>query len=99
MLLPLSLLAALPLASVWAAPMCSLKPKSSGASAIATAPASSSSGTSTSTSSTGGKNTTIPDDIVATTWYAGWHGSDPAYAFPPEKISWSKYTSVTYAFA
>lgn len=32
---------------------------------------------------------------VATTWYAGWHGTD----FPPQNISWSKYTQVTYAFA
>lgn len=34
-------------------------------------------------------------DSVATAWYAGWHGAD----FPPENISWSKYTAVTYAFA
>ena len=94
MFLPLSLVAVLPLASVWAAPMCSLKPpKSSGAGAIATAPASSPSGTPASTS--GGKNNTLGDEVVATTWYAGWHGTD----FPPENVSWSKYTSVTYAFA
>ena len=95
MFLPLSLLAALPLASVWAAPMCSLKPKSAGSS-IATASSSTPSGSPVGTSSTGtGKNSSIGDEVVATTWYAGWHGTD----FPPENVSWSKYTSVTYSFA
>jgi len=32
---------------------------------------------------------------VAAAWYPGWHGTD----FPPEKVSWKKYTSVSYAFA
>lgn len=36
-----------------------------------------------------------PRDYVASTWYAGWHSDD----FPPEKVAWDKYTSVTYAFA
>jgi hypothetical protein len=35
------------------------------------------------------------DPVVAATWYAGWHSSD----FPPENISWSKYSTVVYAFA
>lgn len=33
-------------------------------------------------------------DFVATTWYAGWHGTD----FPLADVSWSKYSSVIYAF-
>lgn len=32
---------------------------------------------------------------VATAWYAGWHADD----FPLSKVSWSKYTQLTYAFA
>ncbi|RPD56909.1 glycoside hydrolase [Lentinus tigrinus ALCF2SS1-7] len=76
--------------------MCSLKP----ASAIATSSASAPSGTASvggaaNTGSGSGKNSTVGDQVVATTWYAGWHGTD----FPPEKLSWSKYSSVTYAFA
>jgi hypothetical protein len=35
------------------------------------------------------------DPAVASTWYAGWHSGD----FPPENISWSKYSTVIYAFA
>ncbi|KAI0707540.1 glycoside hydrolase [Cerioporus squamosus] len=91
MLLPLSLLAALPFS--WAVPMCSLKP----ASAIATSSAPAPSGTAVGGAATSGsgKNSTLGDQVVATTWYAGWHGTD----FPPEKLSWSKYSSVTYAFA
>jgi len=34
-------------------------------------------------------------NYVASTWYAGWHAKD----YPIQDISWSKYTSVTYAFA
>jgi chitinase len=32
---------------------------------------------------------------VAATWYAGWHSTE----FPLDKLSWSKYTHVTYSFA
>ncbi|KAF9528012.1 chitinase [Crepidotus variabilis] len=32
---------------------------------------------------------------VAAAWYAGWHQSE----FPLDKVSWSKYTHMTYAFA
>lgn len=95
MLVPLSLLAALPIASVWAAPMCSLKPSVSAAlaaSASATGVSGAASGSSSSSSS---GNSSVGDEVVASTWYAGWHGED----FPPENISWSKYTQVTYAFA
>ena len=35
------------------------------------------------------------DEFVAMSWYAGWHSTDN----PPQNISWSKYTQVTYAFA
>ena len=91
MLLPLSLLAALPLAS-WAAPMCSLKPASS---AIASSSAVAPSSTPVGGSSTSFNSTSDGDEIVATTWYAGWHGDD----FPPENMSWSKYSAATYAFA
>ena len=33
-------------------------------------------------------------EMVASTWYAGWHAAD----FPLDKVSWDKYTQVTYAF-
>ncbi|RDB20192.1 Chitinase A1 [Hypsizygus marmoreus] len=33
---------------------------------------------------------------VATAWYAGWHSTN---GFPLSKVSWSKYTHLTYAFA
>ena len=32
---------------------------------------------------------------IATAWYTGWHSQD----FPLSKVSWSKYTHMTYAFA
>ncbi|KAI0317778.1 chitinase [Amylostereum chailletii] len=39
----------------------------------------------------------FPDktDLVAATWYAGWHSDD----FPLSSVSWDKYTHITYAFA
>jgi hypothetical protein len=36
-----------------------------------------------------------PGPIVATAWYAGWHSSN----FTLQNVSWSKYTSLIYAFA
>lgn len=36
-----------------------------------------------------------PVEMVSSAWYAGWHGTD----FPPSKVSWEKYTQMTYAFA
>ena len=33
---------------------------------------------------------------VASAWYAGWHSTT---GFPLSKVSWSKYTHLTYAFA
>ena len=88
MILPLSLLVALPFSAVWAAPMCSLKPHKS-ASATSSAPAP----TGTTVGKTGSGSNGA--EVVATTWYAGWHGTD----FPPENVSWSKYSAATYAFA
>ncbi|EIN09004.1 glycoside hydrolase [Punctularia strigosozonata HHB-11173 SS5] len=35
------------------------------------------------------------EDRVFSTWYAGWHADE----FPPDKVSWDKYTHVTYSFA
>ena len=35
------------------------------------------------------------EDVVATGWYPGWLGDQ----FPPTKISWDKYTALTFAFA
>ncbi|KDQ11022.1 glycoside hydrolase family 18 protein [Botryobasidium botryosum FD-172 SS1] len=32
---------------------------------------------------------------VATAWYTSWHAAE----FPLEKVSWKKYTALTYAFA
>ncbi|KAI0634770.1 glycoside hydrolase [Trametes polyzona] len=75
--------------------MCSLVPSKS-AGALAAAPSATAvGGASTSTGTSSGNSSSIGDDIVAYTWYAGWHGTD----FPPEKLSWNKYTAVTYAFA
>lgn len=34
-------------------------------------------------------------DLVAATWYAGWH----AELFPLANVSWEKYTHITYSFA
>ncbi|KAI9444238.1 glycoside hydrolase family 18 protein [Lactarius indigo] len=48
------------------------------------APSNSSNSTSSSTS-----------NVVAASWYAGWHSSD----FSLQDVSWSKYSSVIYAFA
>ncbi len=73
--------------------MCSLKPASAAATSSAAAPSGTTVGGAANSGS--GKNSTLGDQVVATTWYAGWHGTD----FPPEKLSWSKYSSVTYAFA
>lgn len=33
---------------------------------------------------------------VASAWFAGWHATE---GFPVSSVSWSKYTSMTYAFA
>ena len=35
---------------------------------------------------------------VAAAWYTGWHATGTA-EFPLSKVSWSKYTHITYAFA
>ncbi|KAI9452735.1 glycoside hydrolase family 18 protein [Russula earlei] len=40
-------------------------------------------------------NNSISKQVVAATWYAGWHSSD----FPLQDLSWNKYTTVIYAFA
>ena len=40
-------------------------------------------------------NASHTDDTVASAWYPGWHASE----FPPEKITWSSYNSIKYAFA
>ena len=42
-----------------------------------------------------GNNSMASGDIVATAWYPGWLGDQS----PPEKISWSKYTLMSFAFA
>lgn len=34
-------------------------------------------------------------ELVAATWYAGWH----ADVFPLANVSWEKYTHITYSFA
>ncbi|KAJ7197124.1 glycoside hydrolase family 18 protein [Mycena rebaudengoi] len=35
---------------------------------------------------------------IATAWYTGWHG-ESVPAFPLAKVSWEKFTHMTYAFA
>ncbi len=36
-----------------------------------------------------------PSNVVAASWYAAWHSSE----FTLQDVSWSKYSSVIYAFA
>jgi chitinase len=48
-----------------------------------------------SSSSTTGCNTLAATDAVLTGWYPGWLGNQ----FPPQNLSWSKYTALTFAFA
>ncbi len=54
-------------------------------------------GSGSSSGSSGGGSNGGPgsDEIIAASWYAGWHGTD----FTPQNVSWTKYTQVTYAFA
>lgn len=33
---------------------------------------------------------------IAISWYAGWHSTE---GFPLSKVSWNKYTHLTYSFA
>jgi len=35
-----------------------------------------------------------PSNVVASTWYAGWHSSN----FTLQDVSWRKYTNIIYAF-
>ncbi|KAI0784678.1 chitinase [Abortiporus biennis] len=35
------------------------------------------------------------ESLVSAAWYAGWHSTD----FPLSKVSWNKYTHLTYSFA
>lgn len=51
--------------------------------------------TSRATSSVQGKAAASSEDVLATAWYPGWLGNK----FPPSKISWKKYTAMTFAFA
>ncbi|OCH93947.1 glycoside hydrolase [Obba rivulosa] len=78
--------------------MCSLRPASSSAvsSTSSSAPvAGANKGSTSPSSSSSNGSSDANDDIVAMTWYAGWHGDD----FPPSNMSWSKYSVATYAFA
>ncbi|KDQ60128.1 glycoside hydrolase family 18 protein [Jaapia argillacea MUCL 33604] len=80
--LPITLLIALP--AVWAGPIyCTLKPPKSAVS----------SGSNSTGGGGGGKGNLT--DVVATGWFAGWHGA----SYTPENVTWSKYTALTYAFA
>ena len=80
------------LASVWAAPTCQLAtPPPEAASVSSSAP--STAPTVVPSPPTQGNETEV--DMVAITWYAGWHTQYLSIA----DISWSKYTAVHYAFA
>ncbi|KAF9041411.1 glycoside hydrolase family 18 protein [Panaeolus papilionaceus] len=46
-------------------------------------------------SSSTGRGSGSTNDVVATGWYPGWLGA----SLPPNKISWTKYGSLTFAFA
>ncbi|KAI0071538.1 glycoside hydrolase [Panus rudis PR-1116 ss-1] len=41
-------------------------------------------------------NSSISRNLVSMTWYAGWHGTNDK--FPLTKVSWKKYTHISYAF-
>ena len=69
--------------------MCSLKKPTDAAS---TPSAAGGAATPTSTGSSGNAST---DDVVAMTWYTGWHSQ----YLPVEQISWDKYSVVTFSFA
>ncbi|KAF8156990.1 glycoside hydrolase family 18 protein [Crassisporium funariophilum] len=47
------------------------------------------------TSSNVTRRSNLKDETVLTAWYPGWLGK----TFPPDKISWSKYNVMTFAFA
>lgn len=70
---------------------CSLKKRNS----QSTLGTSSGSGGSGSGSGGTGQCLTTASGKIATTWYAGWHGT----VYPPSQVSWSKYSQVIYAFA
>ncbi|CCM01183.1 uncharacterized protein FIBRA_03231 [Fibroporia radiculosa] len=94
--LPLSLLAFLPLLSVRAAPYCTLRPSSVSSSSPSTS-TSGSSPTSSGPSGSSGSNSPS-NDLVAMSWFTGWNAaSNPP--FTPDNITWSKYSTVAYAFA
>ena len=75
---------------VWAAPYCSLAPVAQSGSTATSAGGSGSH----SSNGTGSGSSSSPGSVVAATWWASWHNSD----FPLSSISWSKYSSVIYAF-
>ncbi|EGO03459.1 glycoside hydrolase family 18 protein [Serpula lacrymans var. lacrymans S7.3] len=90
-MLPISLLSLIALPFVAAAPTCRIRPTTSSATVTPTP-----SPTSTGSSTLPGKATNgSNDDVVVTAWYAGYH----AEYFPPENVSWTKYSSMTYGFA
>lgn len=43
----------------------------------------------------GNGNGPMYEEVVITGWYPGWLAS----SFPPSKISWDKWTHMTFAFA
>ncbi|KAI0701967.1 glycoside hydrolase [Cytidiella melzeri] len=75
--------------------MCSLRPPSTSAALAASAsptPTAAAGAVSSPSSSSSGNSS--DNDIVATTWYAGYSSQFLA----PADISWDRYTQVTYAF-
>jgi chitinase len=51
---------------------------------------------SSTTTSTNASNATV--DMVAASYFAAWHASNPAYNFTLDDVSWEKYTHLIYAF-
>jgi hypothetical protein len=82
-LLYLSLLVSIPLVS--AASTCRLTPASS----LSSQPSSSPSG------SLPGSSSSNNHSLIAGAWYPGWLST----SFPPSRISWQKYSLLTWAFA
>ncbi|XP_006463964.1 hypothetical protein AGABI2DRAFT_208965 [Agaricus bisporus var. bisporus H97] len=72
----------------FASPTCCLKPPPSARDEMPSSPPANSSGD-------GNGNGPMYEEVVITGWYPGWLAS----SFPPSKISWDKWTHMTYAFA
>lgn len=86
-MLPLALILMLPFVST--APTCGLIPSTTTASSSV----SNQSGSASAASSSGSNSSS--DDVLASAWFPGWLGSE----YTTDNVTWSKYNSMTFAFA